>query len=94
MDLVGSGVQESFEYLLNYINSQEESFDGFFNFSQSTMVAATFYDIIKNCPEFKLKKGIYLPYFMVNFSPLHFQQFTYEVNGKRFTPNEYIHDLF
>ena len=72
LDLVGSGVQESFEYLLNYLNSQEESFDGFFNFSQSTMVAATFYDIIKNCPEYKLKKGIYLPFFMVNFSPLHF----------------------
>ena len=64
------------------------------NFSQSTIVVSYLYDVLKYHHEFKLKEGLYLPYFVVNFSPLRFWNLTYKINGKMMPSNEYMHDIF
>lgn len=88
------GVEQSAKYLLDYLNSQEESFDGFMNFSQATMVVPAMFDMLQFHRHEKLKKGIKLPYFVINCASLHFEQCCYMMNGVLMTPNHYMHEEF
>ena len=70
-----AGMEQGVKYLLDHINSQETSYDGFMCFSQGSMVVPALFNALqfKSSDHLKLRDGLTLPYFIINFAGVMFE---------------------
>ena len=74
VDETVAGMELGVKYLLEFINAQELSFDGFICFSQASLLVPALFNCLqfKSSENFRLRDGLHLPYFIINFAGLNF----------------------
>ena len=76
--LLGTG--NALDYIIQYLNKSETNFDGFFGFSQGTVMIQLVYYAIQHFKH-KLRADLRLPIFVVNFSSVYYKLQTFDYHG-------------